>query len=124
AGIAASVALGRHLGPAVYGQYVYAITYLGLFIVLSNFGLDTLAVRDLARDPARTDQILSTVQTIRLGLAALAIPPALVALLVREPAGDLRLVIALPSPILLTSALGVVGAVFAARLETQYRVVA
>jgi PST family polysaccharide transporter len=123
AGIATSVALGRHLGPDVYGQYVYAITYLGLFVVLSSFGLDTLAVRDLAISPDRTDAILSTVLTLRIGLAALSIPLALLSLLLTEPTTELRVLIALTSPILLTSALGVVGAVFGARLETQYRVV-
>jgi O-antigen/teichoic acid export membrane protein len=122
AGVTASVLLGRHLGPAVYGQYVYVIAYLGIFAMVASFSLETLAVRELAAHPQDADDILSTVLTLRLALSAAVIPIALAFLLATEASPELRFLVALTCPILLTGAVSSVGTLFGARMAAQYRV--
>ena len=122
AGVAASVVLGRYLGPAVYGQYVYVIAYFGIFSTVASFGLETLAVRDLAAQPEQTDDILSTLLTLRTAFAVATVPLAIAFLFATEASDQLRLLVLITSPTLLTGAVSSVGALFAARLTSQYRV--
>jgi O-antigen/teichoic acid export membrane protein len=118
----ASVILGRYLGPAVYGQFVYVIAYLGIFAMVASFGLETLAIRELAAHPHDTDDILSTLLTLRLAFSAVVLPIALVFLIATETSTELRFLVVLTAPILLSGAVLSISALFFARLTAQYRV--
>jgi O-antigen/teichoic acid export membrane protein len=43
------ILLARVLGADAYGQYVYALTWVGLLVILSNAGFNTAAVRFVAK---------------------------------------------------------------------------
>ena len=73
----------RLLGPANAGIYYYAIVIFGWFDILTNFGLNTLLTREVARDRANAGRFLLNSSLLRLGLAALGIPLLVVFLLVR-----------------------------------------
>jgi len=42
--------IARTLGPELYGKYTFGLTYILLFSILSNFGIETLFVREAARN--------------------------------------------------------------------------
>ncbi|MFC1735111.1 flippase [Candidatus Hydrogenedentota bacterium] len=46
------------LGPSVFGQYQIIMTFVGIFIPLSQFGLATLFIRDVARDKSAAGKYL------------------------------------------------------------------
>ncbi len=45
--------VGRVLGSEGLGVYTLASTFLQVFVLIPNFGLDTLAIRDIARHRER-----------------------------------------------------------------------
>jgi hypothetical protein len=74
----------RVLSPVGEGGYVFAITFYGLFEILTRFGLGTLVTRDVALDKGRARSYLYNVIALRTGLWLVSLPlMALVALFYR-----------------------------------------
>lgn len=42
--------IARSIGPELYGRYTFGLTYVLMFSVLANFGLESLFIREAARD--------------------------------------------------------------------------
>ena len=61
--------LTRYLGPADYGRYALALSFMQLFGVLADAGLTTIVVRELSRDRARADELMANALLLRLLLA-------------------------------------------------------
>lgn len=78
----------RILGPADAGVYYYAIVVFGWFDILTNFGLNTLLTREVARNRNEAGRYLFNSTALRLGLAALAIPLLIGFLLIRQATVD------------------------------------
>jgi O-antigen/teichoic acid export membrane protein len=87
--------LTRYLGPERYGQYTLALMYMQLFAVLADVGLFTTVVREISRDPGRTDELAGNALTLRLLLSvAMIVLACLISLLLPyEP--DVRVAILL-----------------------------
>ena len=66
------ILVARYLGPSRYGLMNYVISYVALFTVISNFGLDDIEIRELSRQPEKKDFILGTCIRIRFCFALLA----------------------------------------------------
>ncbi len=60
--------LGRVLGSEGLGVYTLATTYLQVFVLIPNFGFDTLAIRDLARDRREAPRYVASVVAAKLAL--------------------------------------------------------
>ena len=74
----------RMLGPAGSGKYQYAVVIWGWFEILSNFGLNTLLTREVARDRSQANRYLSNTTVLRLWLAAAGVPLLVGFLAVRQ----------------------------------------
>ena len=61
--------LTRYLGPADYGRYALALSFMQLFGVLADAGLTTIVVRELSSDRARADELMANALLLRLLLA-------------------------------------------------------
>jgi O-antigen/teichoic acid export membrane protein len=93
---AASIAvLTRYLGPDDYGRFTLALMYMQLFGVLADAGLYMTVVREISKEPARTEELVGNALTLRLllSIVVIALGAALSLLLPYEP--DVRLAIAL-----------------------------
>ncbi|MFC1721826.1 flippase [Patescibacteria group bacterium] len=86
----ASTALGlfsialitRHLGVDGYGQYATAITFVGIFSIIADMGLYIYVVREISKERANSDHIVSNVFTLRITSAVILLSLApIVALL-------------------------------------------
>ncbi|MCS6872767.1 MAG: oligosaccharide flippase family protein [Anaerolineae bacterium] len=64
----------RLLGPAAAGTYYYAVVIFGWFDILTNFGLNTLLTREVARNLSAAGSYLLNSSLLRLGLAAAGVP--------------------------------------------------
>lgn len=64
----------RVLGPEEAGAYTTAVTLIGLMDIVTNFGLNLLATREVARDPSRAPAYLTGTAVLRLVLWVLAAP--------------------------------------------------
>ncbi|MFH1084452.1 MAG: oligosaccharide flippase family protein, partial [Chloroflexota bacterium] len=64
----------RILGPADAGQFYLAVVVVGWFDILTNFGLNTLVTREVAKDRDQANRYLSNTIVLRVGLWAAAWP--------------------------------------------------
>jgi O-antigen/teichoic acid export membrane protein len=79
-GLVIGVLMARHFGPALYGEFNYALAFVALFTTVGLLGLDGIVIRELVRDPSCRDDALGTSFLMMLigggvsfGLAMLAI---------------------------------------------------
>ena len=56
----------RYLGPELFGLLTFALAFTGIFGLLLDFGLNNLAVREVARDKSRANEYLSNITFIKL----------------------------------------------------------
>jgi O-antigen/teichoic acid export membrane protein len=63
----------RYLGPTDYGRFTLALMYMQLFAVLADVGLFTTVVREISKDPSRTEELAGNALTLRLLLSLLTI---------------------------------------------------
>jgi O-antigen/teichoic acid export membrane protein len=93
---AASIAvLTRYLGPDDYGRFALALMYMQLFGVLADVGLYTTVVRELSKDPSRTEELAGTALALRLLLSVVMIALGAALSLLLPYAPDVRLAILL-----------------------------
>jgi O-antigen/teichoic acid export membrane protein len=78
----------RILGPASAGTYYYAVVIFGWFDTLTNFGLNLLLTRDVARDRSAAGRYLLNSSLLRLGLAGVGVPVLIGFLLARQALPD------------------------------------
>ncbi len=57
--------VARYLGPGDFGILAYVVAYITFFQAFTNLGLDTIVVRDIARDPKTAPSILGTTLALR-----------------------------------------------------------
>ena len=65
--------VARYLGPADFGNLAYVVAYITFFQAFTNLGLDTIVVRDIARNPNIAPSILGTTLVLRFCSSVLAI---------------------------------------------------
>lgn len=66
------------LGVAGYGQYTAVYEYLTFFAIAADLGIYTIAVREMAADEKRTDEILGNMVALRLVLSIIAMTVAVI----------------------------------------------
>ena len=64
-GLFISAWVARYLGPGQYGRLAYVIAFLAMFQAFSMLGLDSIIVRDIAKEPADANQVLGTALRLR-----------------------------------------------------------
>ena len=64
----------RILGPVDAGRYSLAIVVIGWLDIFTNFGLNTLSTREVARDKTRANRYLSNTIALRVGLWGVSLP--------------------------------------------------
>jgi O-antigen/teichoic acid export membrane protein len=75
-GVVSIAVLTRYLGPGDYGKYTLALMYMQLFGVLADVGLFTTVVREISKDPSRTDELVGNTIALRLLLSIVVIAVA------------------------------------------------
>ena len=113
--------VARRLGEATLGHYVFALAITSLVWSFAGFGLDRLAMRDIARDPAVMQRIAVPMATMKASAAGLA---AVVVALVLAVGGEDReavaLVLVLGGSTALTMATSTAQTIFAAHERMEY----
>lgn len=69
--------IAGYLGPTLFGDYGNVFNFIALFTVLTDFGLFTVAVREVSQAPEKRQQVMENVLSLRfimaLGASLLAI---------------------------------------------------
>ena len=64
--------IARSIGPDLYGRYTFGLTYILMFSVLANFGLESLFIREAARDKSNV-AIINDIFHLKIILALFTI---------------------------------------------------
>src|SRR6185369_12372386 len=59
-GLVVAISVARYLRPESYGLLNYALSFVSIFSAFSTLGVDQIIVRELAKEPAKKDQLLGT----------------------------------------------------------------
>ncbi|MFM7736236.1 MAG: oligosaccharide flippase family protein, partial [Alphaproteobacteria bacterium] len=105
--LAGIVALGRILAPSDFGRWAFVVSWLAVFQVLADPGLEAVLVRRLSEPGADRARLLGSALSLRalLALASAAIAVALAPLAVDGPSGaGTRLLVACGAAALLLQA--------------------
>jgi O-antigen/teichoic acid export membrane protein len=110
--------LTRYLGPDDYGKYTLALMYMQLFGVLADVGIYTTVVREISKEPERTEELVGNALALRLVLALGVIVLACAVSLVLPYEHQVRVAILMAGAPLL---LGMVNTTFVAVLQSRLR---
>lgn len=66
------ILVGRYLGPEKYGLMNYVISFVTLFEIVVEFGLNHIEIRELAKHPSSRDSIMGTCFSLRMTFAVFA----------------------------------------------------
>lgn len=66
------VLMVRALGDERFGQYSFAVAFVGFFTLIASFGFTTLLIRDIAKDKEQTSKYLNNVLSLKLVFAFVA----------------------------------------------------
>jgi len=85
-----SIWMARFFGPAVYGQWAFALSFVTLFSVFADFGFSTLTIRELARDKSKSAQYIDDILVMKLILGIITL--GLIALFIQFLGKELEIV--------------------------------
>jgi O-antigen/teichoic acid export membrane protein len=108
----------RYLGAAGYGSFALALALVQMLGVLADFGLVSVVVREISREPGRSTELVGSVLALRLlvGVAVVALAGLLSLLLPYSP--DVRVAILIAGiPFVLGLATTSLSTIFQARLQ-------
>ena len=117
--------LARYLGTADFGKYSFVFAYLAFFSIITDLGLQTILVREMARDPSITPRLIGNASIIRWILTAIAVASSLVVItLMSYPADTTRYIYIASLTVLFVSFSDFYRTIFEANLRMEYNIVA
>ncbi len=67
------ILITREFGKPIWGDYVTVTSYVVMFTLIADFGLNSIFVREVVEAPEKKDHYFRTLLSLRLGLAIIAI---------------------------------------------------
>jgi O-antigen/teichoic acid export membrane protein len=119
-GVFVGILVARYLGPQNYGLMNYVISYVTLFSILANFGLDNIEIRELSKPDVNKDLILGTAFRLRLLFSAITILLIFVTLILFESDRFTFLMVIIYSSSLILSSLNVIRNYFTSIVLNEY----
>jgi len=119
-----AVYMARYLGVEDFGKYNFIITYLLLFGFIAGFGLDSVVIRDISKNPTEARRIMSNAVVIRILTSLVAILLAIIAIRVLQYPADMIFYVQLVSAVLLVQGLSYLfESLFQANMKMEYATV-
>ncbi len=89
------IILARYLAPEGFGLLAFALSFAGLFGMLPGFGMGSLSVRNVAREPEQLSRFLLNGLIVKTALAALTLLIIWLASILFHHSGDRQAVVML-----------------------------
>jgi len=117
--------LARYLGTAGFGKYSFVFAYLAFFNIITDLGLQTILVREMAREPTRAPKLIGNAYIIRWILTALAVASSIIVItLMSYPADTTTYIYIASLTVLFISFSDFYRTIFEANLRMEYNIVA
>ena len=115
------VYLARYLGSFQFGKFTFATSFALLFITLSDLGITTLTIREIARNKAMGPEYVGSSATLKVGLSILVFLIIAISLSILGVSSDTKIAACLIGAcIIFRNMGGFFGAVFQAYEEMKY----
>lgn len=89
-GMAIAVWLTYYLGDTIFGRYIFIITIVGFARIASNFGMDQVLIRAVARDRQHAREYLGAGIVSRMGIFTAGFIPLLIFIAIINKPADLK----------------------------------
>ena len=87
------IIIARYLGEEQYGIMNYVVSFVAIFQVFADFGLDLIQIREESKSPDSRDRIIGTVFALKVVFALLAMLAVVITTLLFEASTEIRLYI-------------------------------
>lgn len=84
------IIVARYLGKEQYGIMNYVVSFVAIFQVFADFGLDFIQIREESKDPVQRDKIIGTTFTLKLIFAAITLVAIFVTAFALEKDASIR----------------------------------
>lgn len=119
--IVMSILIARHLGPASFGLFNYAVAFVALFNPFATFGMDRLLIRDFVVDASSHGKIMAGGFLIRVMGGMLIMPVACLLVWMLRPDNTLAVeLVFILSLVPVLQALDVIDFWFQSRLDVRW----
>lgn len=115
-----TIYLVRYLGPEHYGNLSYAVSFVGIFSVISTLGIDNVLYRELIMYPEKRNEYLGTAFILKLTAGILATISTILGALFLSTDDVSKLIILILSGTFIFNAFYVVIYEFQANVEQKY----
>jgi O-antigen/teichoic acid export membrane protein len=119
-GMFVAIYLIRYLGATRYGEYSIVYAYLFFFQTISQFGIDSIVIREICRDSLRAEKLISNCITLKIVLTGVAIFAACIVLQTIGYPPQVKTLIYIGSFSMLSSLGTLYAAYFRAHLKIEY----
>lgn len=84
------IIVARYLGTEQYGIMNYVVSFVAIFQVFADFGLDLIQIREEAKEPSERDKIIGTVYGLKVMFALMALAAAVITTLLMVSDNSIR----------------------------------
>lgn len=117
--------VARYLGPGQFGKLNFAIAFTGIFSAIATLGMDGIVVRDLAKSPEKTDDILGSAFTLRVVAALIAFAIVMVWIFIMRHGDTLMIwMVVIIAAQFIFQPLNVIDLYFQSKVQSKYTVYA
>lgn len=114
--------IARYLGAAGFGILSFALAFTGIFSIFADMGLNTLTVREIARNKSLTGKYFSNVLSMKIILSILTFGLiAVVINLLGYPQETIIVVYFVALSVILTAISGIFNSIFQAHEKMEYQ---
>ena len=117
--LAVNIWMARYLGPTNFGNLSYVFAFTGIFAFIANLGVNDILIRELVKDPQKTNELLGTASWI-LGIGGIvAFLTASTSAIIFESSNLIKVLIILYSTIFIWSPASVVPYYFQSIVQAK-----
>ena len=118
-----SIFVARYLGPAQYGLMNYVVSFVAIFSIIANFGLDNIEIREIAKPDSDKNTIIGTAFYLRLLFALVALVLITIVLIISYKDLQTTVLIAIYSVSVVLTSFNVIRNYFTAIVYNKYVVI-
>lgn len=115
-----TIYIARFLGPEQFGILSYALAIITLFLVISRFGMDSILVRDLAKNPDESKKYIGTAFILMFLASIVSILCLNILIYLFESSYEIKIYILILSVSILFQTLLVFDYAFQAEVKAKY----
>ncbi len=123
-GFIISVLVTRYLGPDYFGTLSYAVAYVGMFAAFAGLGLETIVIREIAKDVSKKNVLLGTAFFLKSTASIFALICIIVSTLISDMDHTTKILIAIVAAGLFFNGWDVVDYWFQSQVQSRFNVIA